>query len=76
MTRRRIFESEAEPLLLKGFAGMKLRQTSIPPGDTACLPKALDRLVELATAANKPDDVNKWKAERGKYPNPATAPEK
>ena len=32
------------------------------------LPKALDRLIELYTATNKPDEVKKWQAERAKYP--------
>jgi hypothetical protein len=34
--------------------------------------EALDGLIELYTAANKPDDVKKWQAKRAKYP-PASA---
>ena len=32
------------------------------------LTEALDRLIDLSTATNKPDDVKKWQAERAKYP--------
>ena len=31
-------------------------------------PRVLDRLIELYTATNKPDEVKKWQAERAKYP--------
>ena len=30
--------------------------------------EALDRLIELYTATNKPDEAMKWRAERAKYP--------
>jgi hypothetical protein len=30
--------------------------------------EALDRLIELYTAINKPDEAKKWQAERAKYP--------
>jgi hypothetical protein len=33
----------------------------------------LDRLIELYTATDKPDEVKKWRAERAKYP-PEVAP--
>ena len=32
------------------------------------LPEALDRLIDLPIAANKPDEAAKWRAERAKYP--------
>jgi hypothetical protein len=60
--------AEAEPLLLKGYEGMKRREKAIPPQASTRLPEALDRLIELYTATNKPDDVKKWQAERAKYP--------
>jgi tetratricopeptide (TPR) repeat protein len=60
--------TEAESLLLKGYEGMKKREESIPPQGTTRLPEALDRLIELYTATNKPDEVEKWQAERAKYP--------
>jgi eukaryotic-like serine/threonine-protein kinase len=60
--------AEAEPLLLKGYEGMKAREKTIPPAGKTRIPEAIDRLVELYTATNKPDEVKKWKAERAKYP--------
>jgi hypothetical protein len=59
--------AEAEPLLLKGYEGMKAREMSIPPIGATRLPEALDRLIELYTATNKPEEVKKWRAERAKY---------
>jgi hypothetical protein len=35
---------------------------------------ALDRMIELYTATNKPDEVKKWQAERAKYPGAAPPP--
>jgi hypothetical protein len=60
--------AEAEPLLLKGYEGMKAREKTIPPQGATRIPEAIDRLIELYTATNKPDEVKKWKAERAKYP--------
>ena len=67
--------ADAEPLLLKGYEGLKQREKSIPKGGETRIPEALDRLIELYTATNKPDEVKKWLAERAKYPPPAP-PEK
>jgi tetratricopeptide (TPR) repeat protein len=66
----------AEPLLLKGYEGMKARAQTIPQmgGGEYRIPEALDRLIELYTALNKPDEAKKWQAERAKYPA-ATKPE-
>ena len=60
--------ADAEPLLLKGYEGMKAREKSIPPQASTRIPEALDRLIDLYTAANKPDELKKWHAERAKYP--------
>jgi hypothetical protein len=60
--------ADAEPLLLKGYQGMKKGEKSIPPQGKIRLPEALNRLIELYTATNKPDEVKKWQAERAKYP--------
>jgi hypothetical protein len=71
--------AEAEPLLLQGNEGMKTREQTIPKqgGGELRIPKALDRLIELYTAANKPDEAKKWQAERAKYPQGNTkTPEK
>ncbi len=64
--------AEAEPLLLAGYEGLKQREKTIPPQAATRIPEAVDRLIELASATNKPDEVKKWQAERAKYP--ATAP--
>jgi hypothetical protein len=70
--------AEAQPLLLKGYEGMKKREKTIPPQGILRIPEALDRLIALSTATNKPDEVKKWRAERAKYPEAkkAVAPEK
>jgi hypothetical protein len=58
---------EAEPLLRKGYEGMKQREKTIPLEAARRITEALDRLIELAVATNKPDEANKWRAERAKY---------
>ena len=63
--------AEAEPLLLKGYEGMKEREKTIPPQAGIYMPNALDRLIALYTATNKPDEVTKWQVKRAKYPAPA-----
>jgi serine/threonine protein kinase len=65
--------AEAEPLLLKGYEGMKQREKTIPPQGKNRLSEAVDRLIELSTATDKPDEVTKWRGERVKYP-PAPLP--
>ena len=59
--------ADAEPLLVKGYEGMKAREKTIPKEASTRIPEALDRLVELYTATNKPNEVKKWKVERAKY---------
>ncbi len=59
--------ADAEPLLLAGYEGMKQREKTMPPQANTRIPEALDRLIELFTATNKPDDVKKWRAQRAKY---------
>jgi serine/threonine protein kinase len=65
----------AEPLLLKGYAGMKARAKSIPKGSASRLVEALDRLIELYTATNRPDELKMWQAERARYPKTAPLPQ-
>jgi hypothetical protein len=67
--------AEAEPLLLKGYEGMKTCEETIPPQASTHLPEALDRLIELYTATNQPDEAKKWQAERAKYPDPTLPPD-
>jgi tetratricopeptide (TPR) repeat protein len=71
--------AQAEPLLVKGYEGMKAREKTIPKqgGAELRIPEALERLVELYTAINQPDEAKKWRAERAKYPQGKTkTPEK
>jgi hypothetical protein len=69
------------PALLDGYgkAG-KTAEAAIPRagGGDLRIPEALDRLIELSTATNKPDEAKKWRAERAKYPeaNKPVAPAK
>ena len=62
--------AEAEPLLLKGYKGLKQREYSLGPKDEPRLPEALDRMIEFYTATNKPDEAKKWQTERAKHPTP------
>jgi WD40 repeat protein/tetratricopeptide (TPR) repeat protein len=69
--------AEAEPLLLKGHEGLKQWETALEPREALRLLEALDRLIELSTATNRPDEAKKWQAERARYPQGNTkAPEK
>jgi len=55
--------AEAEPLLLGGYQGMKSREAKIRPQHRGSLPAALERLVQLGEATNKPDEAAKWRSE-------------
>jgi eukaryotic-like serine/threonine-protein kinase len=66
--------ADAEPLLLAGYEGLKQREKTIPPPGKVRLPEALDRLIELYTATNRPDEVKKLQAERAKNPELAPMP--
>jgi hypothetical protein len=67
--------ADAEPYLRQGYEGMKQREKAIYAPDATALPEALDRLIELETAMNRPDEVKKWQAERAKYPQAALPPQ-
>ena len=55
--------AEAEALLLAGYQGMKSREAKIRPQHRKSLPAALERLVLLYEATNKPDEAAKWQRE-------------
>jgi serine/threonine protein kinase len=55
--------AEAEPLLLQGYEGMKRREATIPPLGSDRLTEALDRLIQLYQATNKPDEAARRRAE-------------
>jgi len=56
----------AEPLLRTGYEGMKLRAEKIPAQSRSQLAAALNRLIKLAEATNRPEDVRMWKDEKTK----------
>jgi hypothetical protein len=51
--------ADAEPLLLQGYEGTKKREKTIPPPGIIYIPEALDRLIELSTVTNKPEQEKK-----------------
>lgn len=59
--------ADSEPILLKGYEGMKAREKLIPLQSTTYLRAAIDRLIELYSVTSKPDEVTKWQTERAKY---------
>ena len=48
---------------------MKQREKTIPAAGKTRIPEALDRLIELYTATNKPDEAKKYQELRAKYPS-------
>lgn len=53
--------AEAEPLIVVGYEGMKLRQASIPPPSRGRLAEAAVRLTRPYDAWGKPDQAREWK---------------
>ncbi|MBL8823008.1 MAG: serine/threonine protein kinase [Planctomycetia bacterium] len=56
--------SDAEALLLKGYEGLKLRNKNIPKNAQSRVSEALDRLIQLYSETNKPEEATKWKKEK------------
>jgi serine/threonine protein kinase/tetratricopeptide (TPR) repeat protein len=54
--------AEAEPLLLRGYEGMKQREARISPQDKGRLTEAAERLVRLYEATNQPEKAKEWRA--------------
>jgi tetratricopeptide (TPR) repeat protein len=63
---------EAEPLLIKSYEGMTAQGERSPGANPAGSPspklilESLDRLIDLYSAMEKPEEVKKWRAEREK----------
>lgn len=56
-------------------SGGTLTEKTIPPLGNTRIPEAIDRLIELYTATNKPDEAKKDRELRAKYrPEPALPP--
>jgi hypothetical protein len=58
---RREKRAEAEPLLVRGYEGMKQRAAKIPIVGKPRLAEAQERLVELYDAWDKPDQATRWR---------------
>ena len=56
-------DTEAEPLLVAGFEGLKQREATIPPQARTRLTESLKHLVHLYEARQKPDQAAKWREE-------------
>ncbi|MBI4622093.1 MAG: tetratricopeptide repeat protein [Verrucomicrobia bacterium] len=70
--------TEAEPLLISGFEGMKAREEKIPRAAKGRLKDALERLVQLFTARNEPENAAAWQKKLDALETtqrPATAPQ-
>ena len=52
--------AEAEPLIVQGYEGMKLRRAKIPPTARPRLSEAAQRAVGLYKAWGKPEKTKKW----------------
>ncbi len=63
--------AEAEPLLIRGFDGMKQREGSIPANAKIRLTEAVERLVHLYEATGRPEKAQEW---RGKLPRTVAPP--
>jgi len=75
--------AEAEALLVAGWQGISAERAAIPESiRSSQLQAALDRLIALYTALQKPDEVARWQAERQRLetsastvpPDPASQP--
>src|SRR5262249_9092938 len=53
----------AEPLLVAGYDGLKADEQSIPPQCKANIPNAIQRLIDLYDATDKPNEAAKWRRE-------------
>jgi eukaryotic-like serine/threonine-protein kinase len=60
--------ADAERLLLKGYEGMLAREKTIPPQGQLRIPEALDRLIWLYVATDRPAEAQKYRELRAKYP--------
>jgi len=55
--------TDAEPLLVQGYEGMKQREDEIPAEGKVRVIEALERLAQLYEALEKPDEAAKWRSE-------------
>ncbi|MFO0841490.1 MAG: serine/threonine-protein kinase [Gemmataceae bacterium] len=65
--------AEAEPILLKGYEGMKQREADIPASTKKRLREAAERLVRLCEATGRVEQAREWRA---KLPPVSPSPRK
>ena len=57
--------SEAEPLLISGYQGLKQREPEVPPASkstvTRLIKEAIQYLAQLYDATGRPDQAAEWK---------------
>jgi tRNA A-37 threonylcarbamoyl transferase component Bud32 len=68
--------TDAEPLLIAGYEGMRKRVATIPPQDKPRLTEALEYLIQLYQATNKPDEAAKRRKELETSKGAQSQPEK
>jgi hypothetical protein len=68
--------TEAESLLLSGYAGMKSIETNLSTHAASHIPLALDILIEIYTALEKPAELERYKMLRSQYPGLKDSTEK
>ncbi len=56
--------SDAEPLLLAGYEGMKQREAQLSPEGKSRLTEALQRLVDLYDALGQKDNADEWRKQQ------------
>lgn len=56
--------SQAKPLLIESYQGLKTESGRIPTGSNSVLVSALDRLIAFYNALDNPQEANKWREER------------
>jgi hypothetical protein len=56
-------DSDASPLLLAGYEGLKQRAARIPAQQKRCLTEAVERLVQHYEATGNKDEAARWRAE-------------
>ena len=54
--------TDAEPLLVQGYEGMKQREAKIPPQGNVRLTQAVERLVQLYEATGRKDKADEWRS--------------
>jgi eukaryotic-like serine/threonine-protein kinase len=59
--------AKAQPLLTQGYEGMKQRKSTIPAPSADAIPEALDRLIELYTVLDQPEQTAKYQQLRNEF---------